>query len=92
MRALTIESHTGSRESEQRRIDARLVTLAAESAARLERVCADWSRERIDTLAFDVGLAKLRGELAPESLERLRVRYERHRVEFRARLHTRTAD
>ena len=70
----------------ERRADARLVTLAAECAARLDRVAADWSQTRRLDLAFEVAFGKLRGEMAEPEWERLRARYEEHRQEFDSRL------
>jgi hypothetical protein len=70
----------------ERRADARLITLAAESAARLDRACADWAPSRVHALVFDVAFAKLRGELTVAEFDRLRARYERDPAAYAARL------
>ncbi len=88
--ASTARTADGGRTNE-RRADARLVTLAAECAARLDRVCADWSRTRRLDLAFEVAFGKLRSEMAPADWEPLRSRYEQHRQEFDSRLIARAA-
>ena len=88
--ASTAAPATGGRTNE-RRADARLVTLAAECATRLDRVCADWSRTRRMDLAFEVAFGKLRGEMPPDEWATLRSRYERHRQEFDSRLVARAA-
>jgi hypothetical protein len=77
-----------ARDAEERRADARLVTLAAESAARLEWACADWPPPRVHALVFDIAFAKLRGELPSPEFDRLRARYDRHPAAFAARLTT----
>src|SRR5687768_14459035 len=72
--------------AEEYRADARLVTAAAACAARLERVCADWSLERRLDLAFAVAFVQLRAEMAPAEWHELRSRYPRRRSGFDARL------
>ena len=86
MRTLSSELAVDVRWAEVRRADARLITLAAESAARLEPACADWPVARVHALVFDVAFAKLRGELPPAAFDRLRARYERNPAAYSARL------
>jgi hypothetical protein len=74
------------RRPDECRADARLVTMAAECIARLDRVCGDWTRMRRLDLAFEVAFGKLRGEMAPAEWQALRGRYEEHRADFDVRL------
>jgi hypothetical protein len=76
---------------EQQRMDRRLVTAAAQSAERLQRVCADWPPERVRELAFATALSRLKFELNRESYESLRSRYNARRTHFLTRLRDETA-
>ena len=82
----SIDSPAALRRAEERRADARLVTAAAECAARLDRVCADWSPTRRLEVAYEVAFGRLRSGMPAGAWDALRARYERHRLEFDARL------
>jgi len=92
MRTSSSELAADARRAEERRADARLVTLAAESATRLERACADWPPARVHALVFDIAFAKLRAELPSADFDHLRARYERHPEAYAARLTAVAAD
>jgi hypothetical protein len=86
MPSLVTHTAVAPRHAELRRADARLVTLAAECAERLNRICADWPRTRRFDLAYEVALGKLKAEMAPAEHAALRARYAENRDAFDARL------
>ena len=86
MQSLVTHTAVEPRQAEVRRADARLVTLAAECAERLNRICADWPRTRRLDLAFEVALGKLKAEMSGPEHAALRARYDANRDAFDARL------